>query len=91
MSTAREDARRRTLAKTSARAITATTGEASQISASTRGNIVSNPRAHCSGKLLPRMNSARTLAAGKGSAKAGGSSEVTTAAPAVAGGARCPN
>jgi len=91
MSTAREDARRLTLAKTSARAITATTGEASQMSAPTVGNIVSNPRVPCSGKLLPRQNSARKLAAGKGSAKAGGSSGVTTAALAVDGAARCPN
>jgi len=91
MSTTREDARRLTLAKTSARAITATTGEASQMSAPTGGNIVSNTWVHCSGKLLPRQNSTRKLAAEKGSSKAGGSSGVTTAAPAVAGGARCPN
>jgi len=85
MSTAKVDTRRLTLAKTLARAITATTGEASQMSAPTGGNIVSNPRVHCSGKLRPRKKSARKLAAGKGSAKAGGSSGVTTAAAAVGG------
>jgi len=79
------DARRLTLAKTSARAITATTGEVSQMSAPTGGNISSNPRQHCSGKMLPRQKFARKLAAGKGSAKAGGASGVTTPAAAVVG------
>jgi len=84
-STAKDDTRRLTLVETSARAITATTGEASQMSAPTGGNIVSNPRVPCSGKLLPRQKSARTFAAGKSSAKAGGSSGVTTTAAAVVG------
>jgi len=81
MSTARDDARRLTVAKTSARAITAMTGEASLMSAPTGGNIVNNPRVHCSGELLPLQNSARKLAAGKGSSKAGGSSGVTPPRP----------
>jgi len=68
-----------------ARVISATTGEASQMSAPTGGNIVSNLRVHCSGKLLPRQKSGRTLAAGKGSAKAGGSSDVTITGAAVVG------
>lgn len=87
MLTAREQARRLTHAETSARAITITTDEAFQMSAWTGGNIVSNPQTHCSGRLLPRQNSARKLTVGKRSDKAGGASGATIITGAAAAGA----